>query len=160
MKAVKHVWSVLCRHSIIDNESNNISLQEVLEKLHMDIGIKAKNPQPTLDKITVPFRFEIVTLWSREDYKDKEERKVDVKIEIFDPHGKRIGEMVNSFVLTPNFKRMRGRARSENMSLTVSGKYVFRVSGKEKGDKDFDKVAELPLEVEIARKRITEKAVN
>jgi len=160
MKAVKHIWSVLCKHSIIDNETNNINLEEVLERLQVDVGVDPKTPKALPERVTIPFGFEIVTLWARKNFEDKDERKVDVRIEIIDPSGKKISEIVNSFVLTPNFRRMRGRARSGNIILTTSGLYIFKVSGKEFGEKDFDVVAELPLEVEILKKIVESKVAN
>lgn len=160
MKSIKHVWSVLCKHSIIDNETNNINLEEVLERLQVDVGIDPKNPKALPEKVTIPFGFEIVTLWARKNFEDKNERKVDVKIEIIDPSGKKISEMINNFVLAPNFRRMRGRARSGNIVLTTSGLYMFKISGKEFGEKDFEIEAELPLEVEILKKNVGNKVIN
>lgn len=160
MKYIKHIWSVLCDSSVVDRETNNISLQKILEKLDVGIGTKPGAPQELPEKINIPFNFEIVTLWAREDFEDKKERKVDVKIETIDPKGHKLAEINNGFTMTSEFRRMRGRTKSANILLTSPGRYLFRISGREVPNGDYEMVSELPLEVEIKKEEIASKDVN
>ena len=157
MKNIKHIWTVLCRSSVVDNETNNISLQDILERLQINVSLNDKNVNNIPEGIIVPFNFEIVTMWAREDFSNKKEIKVDAKIEILDPSGKKLGEMLNNFVMLPEYRRMRNRGKSGNIKLTSSGKYVFRVSAKEENEDKFIEVAEIPLEVDLISNKTPQK---
>lgn len=152
MKNIKHVWTVLCKKSVVDRETNNITLFDVLERLDVGVEIKNQKLSGLPEKVVLPFSFEIVTMWARSDFEDKIERKVEAKTEILDPNGVKIGNVTNNFVMSPEFRRMRSIGRLSNIGLTISGKYFFKISGKESDDKDFKNVAEIPLEVIITKK--------
>ena len=52
---IHHVWTVLCSRALIDRDSNNISIHNVLEQLNI-----AAPPQPDL---ALNIHFEILSLW-------------------------------------------------------------------------------------------------
>ncbi len=144
---MKHIWSVLCRRSQIDVDNNNISLNEVLEQLNVDVGQKTAESQS--EEITIPFEYEIVSLWTKE--KRNEYSKAQVVVDFIDPKGKKLKSFEQPAEITPELRRLRTRFRIAGIGLTVPGDYIFIISVKEKGDTKFHVVSELPLEVRINR---------
>ena len=59
---IEHVWSVLCEKSVIDSETNNLSLTNILEEIQ--ISLKEKGIIDSSEK-TVPINFELVTMWRK-----------------------------------------------------------------------------------------------
>jgi len=142
---MRHVWSILCRRSIIDSESNNISLIDVLEGIQANYKPKdgdQNNGHPTV----IPVDFEVISFF--EDIDTSKELRFKIKIDIIAP-----GNVVNSgseneVVLPIGPKRLRQRSRINGFPVTVSGSY--RMVVKIKQDKEeFKTVAELPLDVTI-----------
>src|SRR2546422_481332 len=58
---IKHIWSVFCSRSIIEGDSNNVSLITVLEELQL-----TPPPGGGAAAGVVGLRCELVILWSRE----------------------------------------------------------------------------------------------
>ncbi len=143
---LKHIWTVLCKKSVIDNETNNISLYEILERLQINVGQQVINKMPK--NIVVPFDFEVISFMGRKDYSGKTLIKAEIRLQIYDPENSVIGKMERKFDVTPDVKRIRLRLRSPNINVTTSGQYRFLVSIKEDGEEEFTTVAEMPLEVE------------
>lgn len=61
----EHYWTVLCRKGVIDKDSNNISLQEVLEQINILGPLPAEG-----DSGAIPGPYEIITLWGRANYNE------------------------------------------------------------------------------------------
>lgn len=141
---IKHIWSVLCRSSVIDKETNNISLYHVLEQLGVDIKINK-----TADYINIPIEYEIVSLWLKTDH--KKSLKADVKIEMVDPE-KNINKTFNQIISMPSaMKRLRSRLKVSGLTLSIPGEYFFKIKIKEEGQDNYRAVAELPLEVNLRK---------
>lgn len=147
---IKHVWSVLCRESLLNEESNSISLINILEQLQVVVEPKVnfKKGSP----IKLPINYEIVSLW----VKDGRLKKAEAQIEhvLVNSSGKIIARDDKKIEIPPDLKRLRTRLRIDGISITGGGDYWFRVRIKEKGAKSFKLVAELPLEVEVSIKKI------
>ena len=77
-----HDFSVLCKKAIIDSNSNNISLMEVVNDIHITIP---KDDKSELINLTHPM--DLVVQFSRSKSNIKE-KKVFVKISRFGPDGK------------------------------------------------------------------------
>jgi len=138
----KHVWSVLCRSSVIDNDTNNISLNSVFEQLGVDIDKQAKG-----NSIRIPIEYEIVSFWLNSE--SNKERQFFIETAIIDPKGTRLQSFPQVVVMPVGIKRTRARFKIQGLELTVSGNYIFIISFKEKAIESFKKVAEIPLEVKI-----------
>ena len=153
LKKIKHTWSILCEKSVIDVESNNLSLQNIIEELQVDI------PEDKLATIggvkNILFRLEIVTHWNR-DTGINEDLPFDLMIRQLDPDG----EVMHSFEHTPIFpkgkKRLRQRIKMESLLIKDPGTYVFEVLAKEDKAGDFILVNKINLDVKlkISKKRL------
>jgi len=77
---INHIWSVLCRESIIDIDSNTISLINVVEELIVDLKPDVKLPMG--EKLNINVNYEVVSMWSRDSFDD---RAIGLKIELINP---------------------------------------------------------------------------
>lgn len=143
---IKHIWSILCKESVINQDDNVISIIGVLEELNTTLIPKdRKAPRP--EKITIPFNFEIVNYWIREAVS---EETLHIKTSIIDPNEKEISSIVNDSTFPINIKKLRTRLKVRGLTVTKSGDYLVRISFKANKEKDYKLVAELPLKVTIS----------
>lgn len=142
---IKHVWSVLCRESVINQDDNVISLMGVLEELNTTIIPKdPKISRP--EKITIPFNFEVVNYWTRDS---SGEDILHIKTAIIDPDGKEISSVLNDSPFPNNVQKLRARLKVQGLTLTKNGNYFIKVSFKANKEIVYKLVAELPLKVKI-----------
>jgi hypothetical protein len=146
---IKHVWSILCKESVINQDDNVMSLLGVLEAINSQLTpINPTKEKP--EKIIIPFNFELTSYWIKED---EGEAKLDIKVEIIDPQGKQLGEIVNNNVIPQNNPRFRTRLKIQGLPVTSNGRYYFVVSSKDNSSSKYSKHAEIPLDVTL---KITE----
>jgi len=135
---VKHAWTTLCTKCIIDPETNNISLVDVIEQL---------NPIGPLDlPVIVPMQSDLVSTWYRSD-PDMPVRGT-ARVSFVDPSGSSTA-LIEYLVDLTTFYRTRSRSRSGGFQVTRSGVYYFRVELRQEGESDWTIVEELPLNIEI-----------
>lgn len=140
---IKHIWSVLCRESVINKDDNAISLNGILEKINSTL-IPIKTPRKQ-EKIVIPLSYEIISFWTKEIDK---EVNLDIKIALVDPKGNQLEELTNNLIFPKESKRLRTRFRIQGLPVSVNGIYLFRVSLKLQKEKRFTIISEVPLEVE------------
>ncbi|MEK7092332.1 MAG: hypothetical protein AAB907_01770, partial [Patescibacteria group bacterium] len=140
---MKHVWSILCRRSVIDNETNNISLYDALEEL--SVGVKVKQQvAPMPEVINIPIDYEVVSLWMKED--KKTHAQADTEIEVVQPNGKPAKSFLQKIDMPEKMQRLRARYRINGFGVTMPGTYWFKIKIREIGEKQFKTVSEIPLE--------------
>lgn len=144
-KNIQHVWSMLCSGVSIDQNTNNLTLFNTIEqiKISEDKLMRAKNE----NQLAVPFVFNLVTLWRREDSKYSE--KADVEIEVVDPSGAKRKSKSYSLEFATGVRRMRFQIQWSGIKVTTSGTYKFVVSLKGEKDKKFIRAGEAYLDIEI-----------
>lgn len=142
---IRHIWSVLCKESIINQDDNVISLIGVLEEVNSVIT-PLKPLAKKIEKLSIPFNYELVSYWTKETEKEVE---MDVKVEVIDPSSKKIAETINKSIFPENSKKLRTRFKIQGIPITVNGRYTFRVSIKKTDEKDYKNEAEIPLDVKF-----------
>jgi len=142
-KSMQHIWSVLCKSSSIDQDTNLITLRDCLEQLNVTILKK-------LEKNVVPIESELINFWYRD--KPKEDKKFEVKIELYDPKNEKIHEFSGLFSFPQNKKRMRTRMQMKGLPVTSTGKYIFKVKLRTEDRKPYKEITEIPLDITIAYK--------
>ncbi|MBU0578764.1 hypothetical protein KKE34_05110 [Patescibacteria group bacterium] len=138
---INHIWTVLCRESVIDNQTNNVSLLNVLEQLEINI---AAGVNFSKDKdLVVPISFELVSLWSRDDTKKKAIDEINISIIGHD--GQKIKTLSKKIEIPKGKKRLRSRFRISGFPVKKSGIYYFvlKINNFKK------EIAKIPLEVKI-----------
>ncbi len=144
-KSLQHVWSVLCSNSSVDQQTNNVSLYNVLEQIEVDKeAFDAKIKEPEKD-IVAGITYEIISLFK----KSNKDKKIvgEQKIEIIDPEAKILMDKSHSLEIPENSGRVRFRIQFQGLKLTVPGEYIFKVSIKDSETNEFETVAELPLQI-------------
>jgi len=141
---MKHIWSVLCSKSIVDEQTNLISLFDCIEEIQIK---RIPDKLEKEDKKIVPVNLEITSLWFSESIKI--ERKLEIKIELRDPDDKIIAPTLSEFTLPEKYKRLRTRIKINKIPFTVSGEYNFDVSFREKGQKKYTNATKIPLTIKI-----------
>lgn len=144
--AIRHIWTVLCKNSVTDRDSNNLSINSVVEQINI-----SKKQSTTAQKkesrgnLRIPTQLELLTLWSRED---SEGRNVDAKMQLLDPQGKVMINQEYQLAFEKGKKRLRFRMRMDGIIVSISGEYSFVISIREDKKEYRDKV-QIPVDVRI-----------
>jgi hypothetical protein len=147
---MKHVWSILCQTSIRDQDTRRTSIINSLDSIGFIV-----DKEKLEAKKNIPTSLEIVSLWNNNKEKIQD---FLVKIDLLG-FNKEVLSSSEIPVLKPkeniNDNEMRSVTTSVSINLlpiTAAGLYYFKVSQKNKEDKKFNIVAELPLDVKIKYK--------
>lgn len=131
---LEHIWSVLCARSVIDSETNNVSIQDVVEQITI-------NAEP-IENGFLPFQLELITLWGR-DESNKPTKGME-RVTFISPSGK--SEVVSEAEIDlSNVERHRHRVRFPGLPVSEAGKYYFRVEMKSKNE--WKQVSAIPLRI-------------
>lgn len=143
---LNHLFSLICKESKVDADTNNISVVDIYEKVEFNIQLDedVHLTRKTTDPIGVPYQFEVLNVFFRTDTEKRIE--ADTAVHVYDPKGKLLGEFQSHFALEKGMSRLRNRIRFDTIALTASGIYKFEVLLKA-GNNAFKKVDEIPLEV-------------
>jgi len=131
---IDHVWTVICSRAVIDKESNNVSLQNVLEQFNIQA-----EPKPDGLLITT---FDLMTLWARSE--------VDIpsrgrsRTTFITPSGETIGSFEVEIDLFEH-ERNRNRLRFNDLPAREPGRHIFRVELQNEGESEWHQVAVVPL---------------
>ncbi len=132
---LEHIWSVLCSRSIIDSETNNVSIQDVVEQITI-------NAEPAENGF-LPFPFELITLWGRKE-SDNPSKGIE-RITFVTPSGK--SEVVSEAEIDlSNTERHRHRVKFPGLPVSEAGKYYFKVAVKN-GNSEWQQVSAVPIKV-------------
>ncbi len=144
---MKHIWSIICENSSVDSDNNLMSIFNCLEELQLVLD---KTKIENFETIKLPITLQVISnlLIDKEILKFT---SFDIKIEFVDPTGKVLLNIVNKIPVKSGIKRYRNRMNIQGLPITKSGTYYFLVSKKEGGHK-IEKVAELPLDINIIYK--------
>ena len=139
-----HVWSTVCSKAILDRETNNISLIEVLEEIQFG------PPPPDNDLgqegyVMLPIPMTLVTLWERESGSDSE--TFAVRIKFVDPTGTWIGPKDTEREHTIDKLRFRSINRMMAVPFSESGRYIILVQSKTSGSGRWKQNARVPLSI-------------
>ena len=133
---IEHIWTVLCSRAIVDADSNNLSLINVIEQINI-------NDEPKPDGF-IPIPFEVVSYWSRIEV-DKPANG-QVNITLISPSGKLIN--TNEVPLDlKNFQRERQRVSYPGIPASEPGRYVFHIEFRDESEQQWHEVANVPLTI-------------
>jgi len=143
--SIRPVWGLICSSASIDQESNNISLFNIISQINI---FEKAFPQENKNN-KLPFNHELVVLFRRilNIDIDNKEFSVDVKLELVDPNGKILTETIAPLIFKKNKRQMRFVIRMDSFIYTIPGDYLYKISVKQLNDKSFKISHEIPLEV-------------
>ncbi len=139
---MKNIWSIITNRTVIDKDSNMISLFDCIEQFNIDID-KKNIAGNKVKKVSA--KFEIVSFWKDDEI--KKERYGEFVIELYDPNNKRLNKYENSFVMPKAMKRMRTIITFGGLPITTEGEYVFKIKYRKNKRGKYVQVSELPVEV-------------
>lgn len=146
---MQHIWSILCRSSQIDIDTNNVSISNVFEQLV--VNLDQKDYKTKIESVNIPIEYEVVSFWVKETHEKKV--KAEIMLTIVDPTGKVLKSFTQIGEMPEAMKRLRTRFKIQGLNLTKSGIYKFIVKIKEGDKKEFRIVSEVPLEVLLNKQR-------
>jgi hypothetical protein len=138
---IQHLWTLACRVSLVDQESNNVSLIQVLEEL----TIPTVAPQ-VFGPGMVLAMFDVVTLWGREN--EEQGTQGRGRISIISPTGDELLAQEYEVDLR-EVRRARSVSRMLGFPAQGSGQYGFRIERRVAADGQWERVAVVPLWVNI-----------
>lgn len=136
---IRHAWSVVCEKVIIDQTTNNVSL-DVLEQMNLEGVVSLPLGQGFL----VPTRVEVVSLWYRDPSGGPDNGRARVRL-IAPGDEKELGLIEYALDLSVH-ERARTRGSLPAFPLVGSGTYYFLT--EQKVDEKWNEVARIPLQVE------------
>ena len=132
---IEHIWTVLCSRSVIDIETNNVSIQDVIEQITI-------NSEPAQDGF-LPIPFELITLYIRKE--SNVLTKGTERVAFITPSGK--SEIVSEGIIDlSSAERFRHRVKFPGLPLKEGGRHYFIIEVKEETN-EWQKVATIPLTI-------------
>jgi hypothetical protein len=149
-KNLKHIWSVLCSSSVLDQDTNNLSLNNLVEQVSIKLSkedIEKKKKEKTKG-FAVPIQLQVVTRIMK--MVKESSLAFELKLDLVNPDG----EIVNSMkpvniALKKGLKNIRVRNNIPVLFVDKEGEYMIIVSIKEAGESKFTEVDRVPLDVVI-----------
>lgn len=140
----RHVWSVLCSRTIIDKESNSLSLFHVIEQVRVmeDIASLEAKKQEHPDA-GIMLEYDLVSFWVRSDPEIPE--SVTCRVKIVTPSGKETATPNFLIALAGEAKRFRQKAHLVGFPYDGFGYYWFNVEYDAPDGPEV--VARIPVEV-------------
>ena len=147
---MKVIWAILCQNAIVAQESNNVSLIEVIDELTVPAPPPRRSQEST-EEIGLLFDARLVILWSRDDLGTPESGTSRTRL--VDPDGRESLSPEIEIDLT-NFLRSRsiGRFGAFPFSPTREGEHLFKIEVRTPAS-EWVQVAELPLLIQIQSDR-------
>lgn len=140
-------WAVLCSQSLVDNQSNNISLLNVIEQIKFEGEVKDKSKQfNTEEGEMIPVSMELVSRFRKLTSPD-EVLKLECEVDFIDPNNKKLATFNNELLLDTGIQNLRMRFGIAGLKVTKSGLYNFSIKLKNSGSKTYTEVTKVPLEV-------------
>jgi len=133
---IDHVWTVFCSRSVVDRETNNVSLHDVIEQF--TIG-----DEPSPDGI-IPGRADLMTLWARADLTVPAMGRG--RFDYLSPSGRVLSSQEYEIDLS-EYRRYRAVTRFHAISVPEAGRYAFRIALWDDDAAAWQTVAEVPVEV-------------
>lgn len=142
---VNHIWTIACRKSLLDQETNNLNLFDIMEEITLQ-GSSVQNINfSKVEKFGIPIEFEIISLWERFDI--NEPILTQYKIEQLSPSGKLINEHGAELRIEGVSRRLRTIGKVRGLELTGPGIYHFVT--KVKDGEIWKEVGRIPLEIKL-----------
>ena len=133
---IRHVWTVACIHAVVDQESNLLSLLDVIEQINIP-GTPAPNK-------AIGLTLDLTSLWVREDPDAPEQGHARVRF--VSPSGNELKSIQTNVDLSEH-ERLRSRGRFVGLPAPEAGRFTFRVDLANEGTEEWNEVASIPIRI-------------
>jgi hypothetical protein len=134
---IDHVWTVVCSRAVVDQFSNNVSLEGVLEQLTV--------PAVPTEGLVLPIELHLMTLWARSDFDVPSVGQYRFVLRA--PSGAVARGPFDRPVNLSEHKRVRDRVTIRGMPLDEAGRYSFEIDLRAQDDEHWVRAATIPIEV-------------
>jgi len=136
---IEHIWTVICSDAIIDQDTNNISIFNILEQVNI--------PEEAVKTQVIGINVELLTLWIRSDLSKPATGMSQVNLVA--PNGEVIQSSESALDLS-RFERLRSRSLYQGLPYKGDGTYQFVVEYRPDDQTDWQQKASIPLKVILA----------
>jgi|GEM_PF-4253576 hypothetical protein len=148
---VRYIWSILSNSSTIDTDTQNLTINNVVDSFNIDIGkemVEKRNIEKTMG-YAIPVQLHIVTKLQKKG--SEKDIGIELKYEEVDPSGNMLSSSNSHKIdFKRQFKYIRWRTIFTPLLVNEGGDYFIRVLLKETGDQDFTEVDMIPLTINLA----------
>ncbi|MCR4311785.1 MAG: hypothetical protein NUV56_00730 [Candidatus Uhrbacteria bacterium] len=137
---IRHTWSILCDSSVIDAETNTLSIRNIVEK----ITITSSEKLP--EKAAIPMALEVTSFWEKND---KDALDFQSKVDIFNSSKECLRSNEFQLKFEEGNNRLRSRIKMSTLPFAGEGEYRIKVSFKTSGVKDWMEAADIPFDVVV-----------
>jgi len=131
---MRHIWTVVCKHAVIDKDTNLISLLDVLEEITI-----FDKPKPGG---LVNFPIEFMSLWIRDDL--SKPCKGIYRMRYIKPSGENISIGPEIGVDLSEFERSRNKLSFQGVRVDQGGEINFIIEVKTE-DLNWLEIAKIPI---------------
>ena len=150
---MKVVWAILCKDTIVNRDTNNMTLVEVIEELNVVASPPQGTPVPELGFSAV-LDLHLVSLWVRTEPSVPE--KGQARFKAVTPKGREVVTAEAEVDLTEGPRlRADGHLLESPFPFSDDGTYFFKIEMRTP-ESDWEEVYELPLWVQIQDHRAPE----
>lgn len=143
---INHIWTIICSKSIVDAETNNVSLLDVIEH----IGLNREPPLEENEITSIPITFEVLSLWERSPSSDIENANARMQIQFPDSTLHQDMKIYNLDL--GSSIRLRNRTTMNGFPFKGFGRYAIIIEIDQESDgNNWRKVAEIPLQIEQSK---------
>lgn len=154
LQKIKPLWSVVCASSIVDKETNNMSLINLIENLNITIQetpeVKAQYEKSGW--YATPINLKVVSHFHR--IEKGSDLSFSFQMQVIDPNGKALGHNAEGTMAFPkDLKNMRMVVALNGLPVAQSGQYHVAVQMKDVGEDTYLEIQKIPLEVQVTVKK-------
>jgi hypothetical protein len=133
---IVHASTVFCTKCVIDPDTNNATLVEVLDQINI--------PEGTAFPMVAPIQSDLVSVWYRSN--PNEPGRGTGRVSLVRPNGEKIVQKEYAIDLSV-FYRGRTITRSGGFNVLEFGVYYFWIDVRQEGSEEWDNVAKIPVSV-------------
>ena len=142
---IRHIWSVLCRRSVVDVESNTISLFDCIEEVGVTV-VSQSSQRP----IALPLDATVVVLVCRDSADPCDGA---MRLRFVGPDGQRVMETQECRISLREHRRLRHRFNLQGLPFGGNGTNFVEVLLKQDANASFEPIARIPYDVRIEQAR-------
>ncbi|HEC30414.1 MAG TPA: hypothetical protein ENI66_00145 [Candidatus Yonathbacteria bacterium] len=147
-KSMEQIWALVCKTSSIDEETNSLSLFNIVEEITIDTR-KAREQGEQKNTASFPIQIPLEIVIMLRKNRVNQSITADLRIDLLDPKGKSLQHMQAAVKINKEHKRLRFRIKMNGIEVSSSGDYLLKISTQEPNEEAFGKIGEIPLEVRI-----------
>jgi hypothetical protein len=145
---LNHEWSILCSRSILDKDTNNLSLINLIEQLNVPFQLDEGSAWDEEKGAEFPLEMVLVSRF-RKLVSEEEVVSFETKVDFLSPDNVVIASFEQPLEMGHGMDNVRIRYGIGGLRLTKNGMYNFVIHYREKNSKDFMKIHTVPLKVTL-----------